>query len=41
MKLGMSSSLMDVGNFRLLIAFKMSTSNTKDNNYISLDMKLE
>jgi len=41
MKLGMSSSLMDVGSFRLLITFKIYTSKTKDNNYISLDMKLE
>jgi len=40
-KLGMSSSLTDVDSFRLLIAFKMSTSKTKDNNYISLNMKLE
>ena len=32
LKLGMSSSLMDVGSFSLLIAFNMSTSKTKDDN---------
>lgn len=40
-KIGMSSSLMDVVNFRSLIAFKMSTSKTKDNNYKSSNMKFE
>ena len=41
-KMGMSSSLMDVlVNFRCLIAFKMSTSKTKDNSYKSSNMKFE